>query len=198
MAAVRLSPYSPQQRRLLLKQRVFVDLKSNLYSQRATVPTHGDSWWHKVLVTYEHFSPPFCPVAHQPNSRAINLISTNAHLAQGARPGTMRNRKKVKAPQRRPSRAQNLEVYRRAYSIGPSGTCHQWHKKNMKSHGCLREGRRSFPFEESRKSFIQERVSLKDGQNLGRQVAGVGGGGPGRAGANSRGREQQSPGRGKM
>lgn len=71
-----------------------MDLKSNLYSQQAAVPMHGDSWCHKALFACAPFLlVPFFPVAHQPNYRAINLISTNTHLAPGARLGTMRNTK---------------------------------------------------------------------------------------------------------
>lgn len=46
----------------------------------------------------------------------------------------------------------------------------------MECRGCLTEGR-SFPFKGSRKRFIQKRVTLEDGRNLGGQVAGVQGDG---------------------
>lgn len=59
----------------------------------------------------------------------------------------------------------------------------------MRRRGYLKEGR-SFPFEGSRKRFIQERVSLEDGQNLGRQVAGAGARGQLVPGAGSSNRQE--------
>lgn len=99
VAVVSLSSYSPQQRRLLLKQRVFMDLKATSIASKPQSPGVQIRGGTKpCLPAHMFLSAPFLSDGPSPESQGtINSITTNIYLAQGARLGAVGNTKKGKA-----------------------------------------------------------------------------------------------------